>query len=91
MAGQIGDGNGIGDWWKSVAAAASTNFDPSSFRGLNIPVPNNVPISPPLAVFDSGLPGMLQRAGAFDPPAGGLLGLLQELSRSHPDDDDVPR
>jgi hypothetical protein len=90
MAGQIGDGNGIGDWWKSVASAASSNVDPS-FRGLNVPVPNNVPTSPPLAVFDSGLPGMLQRAGAFDPPAGGLLGLLQELSRNHPDDDDVPR
>jgi hypothetical protein len=33
---------------------------------------------------------MLQRAGAFDPPAGGLLGLLQELERNHPEDETEP-
>jgi hypothetical protein len=163
-AGQIGDGNGIGDWWKGVAPAASSNFNSSSLRGLPSPMPHFVPVDPkqpsraadasigvagsapsisaptasPAAsgiarppstgnpvwdwwnglvadvdaisrrngfgglntpmlggvpapptqpVFDSGLPGMLQRAGAFDPPAGGLLGRLLELERTHPDDD----
>jgi hypothetical protein len=46
-----------------------------------------VPAPPTQPVFDSGLPRMLARAGAFDPPAGGLLGLLQEYLRNHPDDD----
>jgi hypothetical protein len=46
-----------------------------------------VPTAPTQPVFDSGLPGMLARAGAFDPPAGGLLGLLLEHMRNNPDDD----
>ena len=46
-----------------------------------------VPTAPTQPVFDSGLPGMLARAGAFDPPAGGLLRLLQEHMRNHPDHD----
>jgi hypothetical protein len=52
-----------------------------------MPLPFYSPAPPTQTVFDSGLPGMLQRAGAFDPPAGGLLGMLQELERNHPDDD----
>ena len=48
---------------------------------------SNVPAPPTQPVFDSGLPGMLARAGAFDPPAGGLLALLQKHLRKNPDDD----
>lgn len=50
-------------------------------------MPNNVPTPPTQTVLEGGLPGMLQRAGAFDPPAGGLLRLLQEHMRNNPDDD----
>jgi len=84
-AGQISAG--IGEWWKAVAPAASSNFDPSSLRGLTSPMLGGVPTAPTQPVFDSGLPGMLARAGAFDPPAGGLLGLLLEHMRNNPDHD----
>jgi len=86
-AGQIGDGNGIGNWWKGVSPAASSNFDPLSPRELPSPVLSSMPSPPTQPVFNSGLLGMLARAGAFDPPAGGLLGLLQKHMRNNPDDD----
>jgi hypothetical protein len=49
-------------------------------------MPNNMPALPTQPAFESGLPGRLARAGAFDPPAGGLLGLLREHMRNNPDD-----
>jgi hypothetical protein len=85
--GQIGDGGGIGDWWKALSLAVSSNFDPSSLRGLTSPIPGGVPTAPTQPVFDRGLPGMLARAEAFDPPAGGLLRLLQEHLRNNPAND----
>ncbi len=87
MAGQIGDGNGIGHWWNGLVTDVDAVSRRNGFGGLSIPMPNNLPTTQ--TVFDRGLPGMLQRAGAFDPSAGGLLGWLQELERNHPDDDDA--
>lgn len=89
MAGQIGDGNGIGHWWNGLVTDVDAVSRRNGFGGLSIPMPNNLPTPPTQTVFDRGLPGMLQRAGAFDPSAGGLLGWLQELERHHPDDDDA--
>ena len=87
MAGQIGDGNGIGHWWNGLVADVDAVGRRNGFGGLSIPMPNNVPTPPTQTVFHRGLPGMLQRAGAFDPSASGLLGLLQEIQRNRPDDD----
>lgn len=87
MAGQIGDGNGIGHWWNGLVTDVDAVSRRNGFGGLSIPMPNNVPTPPTQTVFDRGLPGMLQRAGAFDPSAGGLLGLLQEYMRNNPHDD----
>src|SRR5262249_18443405 len=50
-AGEIGDGNGIGNWWKGVSPAASSNFDPLSPRELPSPVLSSVPAPPTQPVF----------------------------------------
>lgn len=80
-------GNPDWDWWNGLVADVDAVNRRNGFGGLNIPMPNNVPTPLPQTVFDRGLPGMLQRVGAFDPPVGGLLGRLLELQRNHPDDD----
>lgn len=79
-------GNAVWDWRNGLVAADAVSRR-NGFGGLNIPMPNNVPTPPTQTVLEGGLPGMLQRAGAFDPPAGGLLRLLQEHMRNNPDDD----
>jgi hypothetical protein len=81
--------NAFTDWWNGLVASVSAASRQAGLGGLSPPVPNNVPAPPTQPLFDRGLPGMLQRAGAFDPPAGGLLGRLLELQRNHPDDDDA--
>jgi hypothetical protein len=78
-------GNPVADWWNNLVTDVDAISRRNGFGGLNLPMPGPTP--PTQTVFDSGLPGMLQRAGAFDPPAGGLLGMLQELERNHPDDE----
>jgi hypothetical protein len=80
-------GNPVWDWWNGLVADVDAVGRRNGFGSLNAPLVGGVPAPPTQPVFDSGLPGMLQRAGAFDPPAGGLLGLLQEHMRNHPDDD----
>ncbi len=80
-------GNPVWDWWNGLVADVDAISRRNGFGGLNTPAPGSVQAPPTQPVFDSGLPGMLQRAGAFDPPAGGLLRLLQEQMRNNPDDD----
>jgi hypothetical protein len=80
-------GNPVLDWWNGLVADVDAISRRNGFGGLDTPMLGSVPSPPTQPVFDRGLPGMLQRSGAFDPPAGGLLGLLQELERNHPDDD----
>jgi hypothetical protein len=83
----------------AIAAMPSSPSGQSLFRALlaarrdrgqtdwTMPLPYYSPAPATLPAFDSGLPGMLAQAGTFDPPAGGLLRLLQAHMRDHPDDD----
>jgi len=64
-AGQIGDGNGVGDWWKSIAPPAS-NINPASVRRLSSPMlgivavdPNSPPrVSDPSPAIAGGTPSL---------------------------------
>jgi hypothetical protein len=82
-------GNPVWDWWNGLVADVNAVGRRAGRGGLDTPRLRGMPAPTTQFVFDRGLPGMLQQAGVFDPPAGGLLGLLRENMRNHPDDDDT--
>jgi hypothetical protein len=92
---QIGDGRGIGNWWDSLRPA----FQAPSQGQDSANVPGRTSIfatgAPSVAFLPQdkpgGILGMLIDAGHIDPanpdqpPAGALLGMIQEYLRNNPD------
>lgn len=77
-AGQIGDGNGIGDWWNGVT--------PLPFRSASPPTPD-APGGIPGLMAQAGL---FDPSNADEPPPGGLLRLIREWMRNNPDGGTAP-
>jgi hypothetical protein len=85
----LSTGNPVLEWWNGLVADVDAVSRRPGFGGLKTPMLGGVPTPPTQPRFDSGLPGLLARYGAFDPPAGGLLGMLQEYMRNNPNSNDV--
>jgi hypothetical protein len=71
-------------WYSPAPSQLDALLAPGRNRGdLVVPLPyRSATPSTPDAL--SGIPGMMAQDGLFDPPAGGLLRLLQDYMRSNP-------